>query len=104
MNNIAASIPVDIYCSSCGCWYLVSPGTVIVFTESDSVARDVCRELGYTDINYETTPFAFKNKSDADAFIKRIMYPAGEWILPFLSATRSRDGDFVVGIDGYVLD
>lgn len=104
MNNITASIPVDIYCSTGGCWYLISPDSVIVLTESDDEARDVCKELGYREYTYETTPFAFQNKSDADDFIKRITYTAGGWITPFLSASISRDGAFVVGIDGYVLD
>lgn len=100
----AKNIPVDIYCSTTGCWYLVSPSVTIVFTEDDAEAQAVASELGFNDVNYETTPFAFSEKSQADAFVKRIMYPAGSWILPFLKTTISRDGAYVIGIDGYVLD
>lgn len=104
MNNITGNIPIDTYCSASGCWYLITPDSVIVLTESDEEAREVCRELGYQAYTYETTPFAFQDKSDADAFIKRVTHTAGGWITPFLSASISRTGAFVVGIDGYVLD
>lgn len=96
-------IPIDILYSATGTWYVQTPNECIALTEDEEEALEVARELGYSNISYETTPFRFYDKKDADAFVRRIMHPIGSWILPFLSATYEADNSYTVGIDGYML-
>lgn len=98
MSNTA----IDILYSASGTWYVQTPNECVVLTEDENEALNVAHELGYSNISYETTPFKFSDKKDADAFIKRVTHPTGMWIVPFLSASYDR-GAYVVGIDGYFL-